>query len=168
VGFDQESVDLNAYLYAEKKYIVMLARAIGEKKTEEYYRRQLEPLKEQIRQRFYDDESGYFYDVRDDGSFVKVAGPEAWIILWAEIAGREQAGAVIRKIMDTACFNTYLPFPTLSAAHPGFDPEDGYWRGPVWIDQAWFALEGMKKYGYTDEYMLMKNKLLTRAEGLME
>jgi putative isomerase len=168
-AFDQESVDLNAYLYAEKKYISLLAGAVGRKETEKHYREQLEPLKEQIRQRFYDPENGYFYDYNTDKhKLVKVAGPEAWIVLWAGIADEKQAAGVVRKVMDTTCFNTFLPFPTLSAANPEFDPENGYWRGPVWLDQAYFALEGMKRYGYTDEYMLMKNKLLTHAEGLME
>ena len=168
-AFDQESVDLNAYLYAEKKYIALLAGVVGKKETEKHYRAKLEPLKKQIRQRFYDRESGYFYDYNTaTHKLVKVAGPEAWIVLWAGLADEQQAADVVLKIMDSTCFNTFLPFPTLSAANPEFDPENGYWRGPVWLDQAYFALQGMKKYGYAEEYELMKHKLLTHAEGLME
>jgi putative isomerase len=49
-------------------------------------------------------------------------------------------------LLDEDHFNTFVPFPTLDAAHPNFDPLDGYWRGPVWLDQVWFACNGLRNY----------------------
>lgn len=167
--FNQESVDLNAYLYAEKKYLIKLSEIDSKYELADKYRKQLLPLQLGIQERFYCSEEAYFFDIRTtDHSHVKVIGPEAWITLWAEVATPEQAREIVAKIMDSTHFNTYLPFPTLSASHPKFDPKNGYWRGPVWIDQAYFALEGMKKYGFIDEYNQMKEKLFRNAADLLK
>ncbi len=168
-SLNQESVDLNSYLYAEKRYLIELAKITGQLDLADKFEKQLQSLQHKIQEVFYNKEHAYFFDKRTtDQSHITVIGPEAWITLWAEVASEEQAKGVVAKIMDSDHFNSYLPFPTLSVSHPEFDPEKGYWRGPVWIDQAYFALEGMKNYGYEKEYEQLKEKLLIHAEGLLE
>jgi putative isomerase len=167
-SLNQESIDLNSYLYAEKKYLIKLAKITEQIEIVDEFEKQLPILKYQMQKVFYNTDHGYFFDIRTaDQSHIEVVGPEAWIALWAEVATPEQAREIVSKIMDSTHFNTYLPFPSLSASHTEFDPENGYWRGPVWIDQAYFALEGMKKYGFVDEYNQMKEKLFRNAAGLL-
>jgi putative isomerase len=67
--------------------------------------------------------------------------------------------------MDPHMFNTVMPFPTVSADNPRYSP-DKYWRGPVWLDQAYFAIEGLRRYGFADDAGYMARKLLYAAEGL--
>ncbi len=168
-SFNQESVDLNAYLCAEKKFLSALAKVLHEDNLAEKFEKEMPPLKSKLQNNFYDAQSKYFYDYNFKAdSLIKVVGTEAWTVLWAGAATKEQAKKVVEKIMSTAHFNTYLPFPTISASNPNFDPENGYWRGLVWIDQAYFALTGMRKYGYTKEAQQMQNKLLHNAQGLFE
>ncbi len=168
-SLDQESVDLNAYLYAEKMFLTELLKIDDQTALVSDFESQLVQLKKAIQNDFYDDETGYFYDINTEGnSKIKVIGPEAWICLWSLTATDEQAKMVARKIMDPQHFNTHVPFPTLSASHPGFDPQNGYWRGPVWIDQAYFALIGMKSYGFTEEADRLKEKLFQNAEGMLD
>lgn len=167
-SFEQESVDLNSYLYAEKNYLSQLSQILGQQKLQAQYESEAIVLQEQIRSNFYNKKYRYFFDINtSDGSFVEVVGPEAWICLWSGAATDNQAKNIVAKIMDTTHFNTYLPFPTLSASHPEFNPEQGYWRGPVWLDQAYFALEGMKNYGYQQEYSELIEKIYIHAEGLL-
>jgi len=164
-SMDQESVDLNSYLFAEKHYLKNMAELLGMAEDVEKYKSEAAQLKKQIQTLMYDPDDGYFYDIRlEDGSFVKVKGPEGWIPLWAGIASRDQAEAVIEKIMDSNIFYTKIPFPTLDASHPEFNPEKGYWRGPVWMDQAYFALMGMKKYGYENEVLKLTSKLFNEIQ----
>ena len=40
---------------------------------------------------------------------------------------------------DTAMFSTYIPFPTIAADTPKYNPR-GYWRGPIWLDPTYFAI----------------------------
>ena len=164
-SMDQESVDLNSYLFAEKHYLKNMAELLGMDEDVKKYKSEAIQLKKQIQTLMYDPDDGYFYDIRlEDGSFVKVKGPEGWIPLWAGIASRDQAEAVIKKLMDPNIFNTKIPFPTLDASHSEFNPEKGYWRGPVWMDQAYFALMGMKKYGYENEVLKLTSKLFNEIQ----
>ena len=164
-SMDQESVDLNSYLFAEKHYLKNMAELLGMDEDVEKYKSEAIQLKKQIQTLMYDPDDGYFYDIRlEDGSFVKVKGPEGWIPLWAGVALQTQADAVIEKILNPRIFNTRIPFPTLDASHPEFNPEKGYWRGPVWMDQAYFALMGMKKYGYENEVLKLTSKIFNEIQ----
>ena len=164
-SMDQESVDLNSYLFAEKHYLKNMAELLGMDEDVEKYKSEAIQLKKQIQTLMYDPDDGYFYDIRlEDGSFVKVKGPEGWIPLWAGVALQTQADAVIEKILNPRIFNTKIPFPTLDASHSEFNPEKGYWRGPVWMDQAYFALMGMKKYGFENEVLKLTSKLFNEIQ----
>ncbi len=95
----------------------------------------------------FDKETGYFYDLQidsKDSSKDKLLvnrgkGTEGFIPLWANLASKEEA--------------KYNP--------------DKYWRGPVWLDQALFGVEGLQNYGYTKEARDMAYKLFNNTEGLL-
>ena len=42
-----------------------------------------------------------------------------------------------------------LEGPTVAYEEPSFDPV-GYWRGRTWVNMAYFALRGLKWYGYDE------------------
>ena len=166
-SMNQESVDLNAYLYAEKKYLALICGQIGQEQAEKKYLSDAEILKTKVQETFYDEESGWFYDVNIDSKEpILVQSPEGWIPLWAEIATAEQAAAVHQILLDENKFSTRIPFPTLAADHPKFSPEKGYWRGPVWLDQAYFAIEGLKNYGFSADAARYSQQLMDNVKGL--
>ncbi len=168
-SLDQESVDLNTYLCAEKRCLASLADAIDRRDEAAAWRREADRLQRAVAERFFDPAAGYFRDRRlGDGGFVAADGAEGWIPLWAGAASPAQAAAVARALADPARFATHVPFPTLSAGQPGFDPAGGYWRGPVWLDQAGFALEGLRRYGFQDQADAQFDQLLRNAEDLLE
>jgi putative isomerase len=150
-SINQESVDLNSYLYAEKLYLADIAGVLKQREEAVSWRKDAEVLKERIRHTMFDTETGYFYDTRIGGGPVRVQGPEGWAPLWTGAASQEEA-TTVRKILDNpAKFASQLPFPTLAADNPHFDPTKGYWRGPVWLDQAYFAISGLKAYGFEED-----------------
>ncbi len=166
-SIDQESVDLNAYLYQEKLYIERIAKVLGEDDVAEKYRNEAQVLKENIRSKMFCEEDGFFYDIElKSHKKIRIQGPEGWAALYNNVASEEQAKEVIKVILDPKRFNTPMPFPTLSAAHEKFNPQRGYWRGPVWLDQAYFAIEGMNNYGHVTEAKMMAEKMVESAEGL--
>lgn len=166
-SLDQASVDLNAYLYAEKLYLADLAAVAGEPRDRATLLSEAGQLKSRIRDRMFDRDAGYFFDISlRDGKPVKVYGPEGWIPLWAGVATPEQAKRVTTVMLDPKRFATRLPFPTLDASHPKFSPIKGYWRGPVWMDQAWFAVEALDRSGYAAQGQVMRRRLLDNAVGL--
>lgn len=160
-SMDQESVDLNAYLALEckllKKFAVLLNVAFD---GPDY--------SDKVADYFFDKQVNFFFDRRlKDGSFIEEPGCEAYTPLWTQIATQSQVDSMLPMLQDTAKFSTYIPFPTIAADNPKYNPR-GYWRGPIWLDQTYFAIRGLRNYGYqklADEYTL---QVFDRLSGLKE
>lgn len=168
-SFNQESVDLNAYLVADQRYLAAIARVLGHPDDARRYEARAAYVERYLRQHMFDPATGWFYDI-DLATKQPLVGRgraiEGVIPLWAGIADTRQASAVRAKLIDPAEFATYVPFPTVSQTSPYFDPFD-YWRGPVWLDQVYFALEGLKRYGYARDARTQLTNLLEHAPGLL-
>ncbi len=168
-SMNRESVDLNAYLFAEKQYLAKIETRLGNTVKSEQYAKDALRLQQQIQTIFYDENTGWFYDIDlDTKQQLKILGAEGWIPLWTKAATSEQAAKARLTMIDTTKFATYIPFPTLAADHPKFKPNRGYWRGPIWLDQAYFAIKGLKNYGYQEDAKRFTRHLLERLEGLQQ
>ncbi len=168
-SLNQESVDLNAYLYAEKKYLALLAKISKKEDDRAIFLKEAEQLKAMIQQQFYDKKEGWFYDTSIDGEkFIKGEGSEGWTPLWAKVASQKQAEKVKNKMMNPAKFYTKVPFQTMSADHEKFNPLKGYWRGPNWLDQAYFGVKGLHNYGFINEANKATKQILEGANGVLE
>ena len=166
-SMNRESVDLNAYLFAEKKFLSKIAKVLKKVSDSNRYNEQAALLKLQIQMTFYDEQTGWFYDIDlETKKQLKAYGAEGWIPLWANAATKEQAQKAMQIMTDSTKFATYIPFPTLSANHPEFDANKSYWRGPVWIDQAYFAINGLRNCGFEEEATMFTNQLFNNLEGL--
>lgn len=160
-SFDQESIDLNGYLALEYKLLKKFAALIGQPFEEKDYIAD-------VANYFFDEEKGFFFDRRlSDGSFVREEGCEAYIPFWTGIATPKQMERALTLFTDTAKFATYIPFPTVAADNPKFMPK-GYWRGPIWLDQTYFGIKGLRNYGHNqlaDEYT---RQVFDRLQGLKD
>ena len=166
-SMNRESVDLNAYLCEEKRYLALITKELSLSAKSDQYQEEYNRLKEDIQTTFWNEEMGWFCDLSlETKEPLQIYGAEGWIPLWTNLAKPEQAAAVAQTMLDTTKFATYIPFPTLAADHPKFKPNRGYWRGPVWLDQAYFAITALRNYGYDDEALQFSKNLFDRLEGL--
>lgn len=166
-SLNQESVDLNSFLYLEKLFLARISEVLQNNDSVKFLA-DAAIIKEEINRLLFDKETGFYYDIKlDNKQKIMVMGSEGWEPLWVGVASPSQAAAVLRTIADTTLFNTYLPFPTCAANNKKFDPEKGYWRGPVWIDQAAFAIEGMRKNKFNKQADQMFEALTNHAEGML-
>ncbi len=167
-SINQESVDLNAYLYAEKNYLAELATLLQKIEDAQKFTKEATVLKRKIQTQFYDVNDGWFYDTTLDGkTFIKGEGSEGWTALWAKAASQEQAEAVKEKMMNPKKFFTKVPFQTMSADHEKFNPLKGYWRGPNWLDQAYFGVKSLRNYGFNEDADKATIQILKGAEGVL-
>lgn len=158
-SFDQESIDLNAYLAMEYQLLKKFAAIINQPFNEPDYTAD-------VANYFFDKEAGFFFDRRlSDGSFVREEGCEAYTPFWTGIATPEQMERAMPLFTDTAKFATYIPFPTVAADNPKFMPK-GYWRGPIWLDQTYFAIKGLRNYGYHQLANECTRQVFDRLQGL--
>lgn len=158
-SFNQESVDLNAYLAYECKLLKKFAQVTGNKFDGPDF-------SDKVADYFFNEEMGFFCDRKlPDGKFVQEAACEGYTPFWTGIASQQQMDRALVLLTDTAKFSTYIPFPTAAADNPKCSP-DGYWRGPIWLDQTYQAIKGLRNYGYTglaDKYTM---QVFDRCEGL--
>jgi len=165
-SMNQESVDLNSYLYREKRALHSLAVALGEHADATRWAAEAALLGERIRSAMYDEDTGWFYDIDiATGDIIPVQGPEGWVPLWAGLATEDQAARLRTTMLDTTKFRTHVPFPTVARDHPEFS--EGYWRGLVWLDQVYFAIEGLRSYGYHDDAEALTRQVFSNLEGAM-
>ncbi len=167
-SMNQENICLNSFLYAEKGYLAKMAQMLGKNELADKLAQEAKALKEHIQTKMFDPETGFFYDTRiGTGEFIKVMGAECWLPLWAGIATPEQARQVLDKMLDPTKFNSTVPLGTLEISHLRFRPTRGYWRGPVWIDQVYFGVMGLRKYGFDKEADMFVRKYIANAQGLL-
>ncbi|ADD42413.1 MGH1-like glycoside hydrolase domain-containing protein [Stackebrandtia nassauensis] len=168
VGYsiNQESVDLNAYLYQEKRILADIAEALHRPGDADTLNRDAKRIRGYVREHMYTD--GFFYDADIDTKTPvhRGKGIEGAIPLWTGVASKTQAASVRDALMDPDMFRTKVPLPTASRDNPDFSPTE-YWRGPVWLDQAYFAIGGLHRYGFHAQARQLTDELITNADGMV-
>jgi putative isomerase len=167
-SINQESVDLNAYLYAEKLFLSSIAQQLDRKADSCRFINEAEHIKSFIQNYMFDEKTGFYYDIDIKSKRPLVErgkAVEGLIPLWTEAASQYQAKMLKQHIFSENEFNTKVPFPTASKDNSRYNAEK-YWRGPVWLDQAYFAIEGLNNYGYKEEAKALAKKLVDNAEGV--
>ncbi|MGN1236102.1 MAG: MGH1-like glycoside hydrolase domain-containing protein, partial [Bacteroidaceae bacterium] len=150
-SFDQESIELNSYLCAEKFYLAYLMDVVGEKEKAAQYREAGRLLRKKIQENFFDDETGFFYDRKlGSGELVKVMDISGWIPLLTQVATPTQATAVKDNMLNPEYFGSYFPFSSLNHKHPMYQPDKGYFRGQTWMNYTYFGIRGFKNYGFSE------------------
>ena len=174
----QESVDQASYMYSDNQYLAEMSDLLGKPEEAKDFRAKADILSDYINTCMFDTVTGFFYDIRIEDELLpngcagkpiveRGKGPEGWSPLFNGAATQENADAVVKVMKDTEEFNTYIPLGTAALSNPAFGP-DIYWRGRVWIDQFYFGLKGMEKYGYKEDAVKMARAFFDNADGLIQ
>lgn len=172
----QESVDQASYMVSDNHYLAEMATLLGKTQEAKRYQALATKLTDYINTCMFDANTQYFYDVRIEDKPLangcagkpiveRGKGPEGWSPLFNGAATQSHADAVVKVMLDPKEFNTFVPLGTAALTNPAFGP-DIYWRGRVWVDQFWFGLKGMARYGYRDEALKMADTFFNHAKGL--
>jgi putative isomerase len=172
----QESVDQASYMYSDNHYLAQMASLLGKEQEASRYRQLADKLATYINTCMFDAKSGFYYDIRIEDTPLangcagkpiveRGKGPEGWSPLFNGAATQEHADAVVKVMLDPKTFNTYVPLGTAALTNPAFGP-DIYWRGRVWVDQFWFGLKGMERYGYREQAQTLAENFFKHAKGL--
>lgn len=175
VGYtlNQESVDLNAYLYAEKCYLNAMAEMLGKTEEAAQYEAEAEQVRNYVNENMFDVETGFYYDLQtnEDGSVKKLLvnrskGTEGWIPLWANMAMPAQAEAVIDNMLDETSSIPQCPSPPQqgiiqnTARPPIGEARSG------WIRRC-LRWKPMHNYGRGEEAVESAYRLFDNAKGLL-
>ncbi|HAV1813440.1 TPA: alpha-glucosidase, partial [Enterobacter hormaechei subsp. steigerwaltii] len=172
----QESVDQASYMYSDNHYLAQMASLLGKEHEASHYRQLADKLATYINTCMFDAKSGFYYDLRIEDKPLangcagkpiveRGKGPEGWSPLFNGAATQEHADAVVKVMLDPKEFNTWVPLGTAALTNPAFGA-DIYWRGRVWVDQFWFGLKGMERYGYREQAQTLAETFFKHAKGL--
>lgn len=148
-------VDLNCYMILFYRSMTKMAQYLGKPGTPWQEKEQkLEKLTEEM---LFDDQRGCYADRnRKTGEFCKVLSPASFMPLFVGTASPERAQAMDVLARDTKGF--YPGMPTVTYGCPAYCTD--YWRGPTWLNVAYFAVKGLLDYGFTQTAVEIREFLL--------
>ncbi|MFC3032424.1 alpha-glucosidase [Pseudoalteromonas fenneropenaei] len=179
VGYSllQESVDQASYMVSDNRLLAAMAEILGNQADAAHFKHAAQKLSDYINRCMFDKSSGFYYDIEIAATplangcagrplTARGKGPEGWSPLFNQVASAEQAAQVRKVMLSEQEFNTPVPFPTAALSSPAFGPNI-YWRGRVWLDQFYFAVVGLRHYGYEQDANKLIGKLFKHADGLL-
>lgn len=144
--YDLWAIDLNCFMHDYYCAMSFLANELGLEDEMRTWKSKAEKLAELINAKLWDDENKCYVDVnRFTGEKSTVLTPASFMPLYSKIAPAEYAEHMNLIARDENKF--YKGMPTVAYDNPGYE-HDGYWRGPTWLNVAYFAAKGLANYGF--------------------
>ncbi|MES2694761.1 MAG: trehalase family glycosidase [Verrucomicrobiota bacterium] len=139
------AVDACSHLYQLYDFAARWSRRLEE--PAEAWERKAETLRQFIREKLWDEKTGFFYDA---WAMAEPAGrPLAFEGMWPLVVGAatpEQARRVIDEhLLNPKEFFTPHPIATVALGDPKFELR--MWRGPTWNCMSYWAARGLMRYG---------------------
>ncbi|MFA6134811.1 MAG: trehalase family glycosidase [Phycisphaerae bacterium] len=142
------AIDLNCYMVTAYRALAYMAERAGRHGDIPRWQAAEAELTKQINDRLWNESAGTYADrFRDDGTFSDVLTPASFMPLYTRIAPPERAAKMAALAADPTKFHPGMP--SVAYDNPEYR-SDFYWRGPTWLNLAYFALKGLKFYGYDD------------------
>lgn len=146
-------VDLNCFMVMTYRSLAKIAKELGFDDNE--WQAKEKELTQNIEKHLWNEQLNAYTDY----DFVKntssdVLSPASFMPLFIEIASKERA-----EYMNTVAQEHFLPgMPTVAYDNPCYSTD--YWRGPCWLNVAYFAAKGLKDYGFTETAKTVKSTIL--------
>lgn len=137
------AIDLNCYMVMFYRSLSFMADKLGKMNEKEKWDIEAEKLSKLINSVMWNKKNEYYSDVnRFTNENSDVLTPASFMPLYIGIATDEQAEFMNKIAIDK--FGNKMP--TVSFDNPNYSND--YWRGPTWLNVAYFAAKGLKKYGF--------------------
>lgn len=101
-----------------------------------------------IKQKMWNKDQSFFYDVYADGSQADFMGIGAFWALWTDLLSKEELSSFVSHLSDEKSFYRHHPVPSTPANHEKYQAEGRYWQGGVWAPTNYMILTGLMNKGY--------------------
>jgi len=139
-------IDLNCYIYMMYVSMSKMAVILNLQNDAIHYQSRADDIADKIECRLWNEEQKCYmdYDFKKK-CFTNVITPASFMPLFAGFADKLRA-----KDMASIAMEHFNPgWPSVSHKAHQFN-EKSYWRGRCWLNIAYFALKGLKNYGFTE------------------
>lgn len=102
-------------------------------------------------QKCWDEQEGYFYS-RDfiTHELLRIPTISSLLPLYSGTISKEQAMRIVDCMKDRKSFGLNHPVPSVPM-NSNYFQEKRYWQGPTWINTNWLLIDGLRRYGFSDE-----------------
>lgn len=150
-------IDLNSYMVTFYDAMSFLAAELHNNEAEKWQSRR-KALAENINKKLWSDKCGAYVDTdRYTGEPTDILSPASFTPLFARCAQQDKAEAMAKLAADELIF--FPGMPTVSYNNPEYQP-DVFWRGPTWLNMAYFAAKGLKYYEFDDTANAIRENIL--------
>lgn len=167
-NFIIEDLAFNAILIRANQHLKDIAEEINEvipPPTITYMNKATKALNE-----LWDEETGMYYPrqfiTRD---LIKIPTIATLLPLYAGSITKEKAKHLVQLMEDENFFGANYPVPSVPMNSPYFNHR-AYWQGPTWINTNWLIIDGLERYGFSDEAQKLKSRTidLVQKSGFSE
>lgn len=156
------TVDLNAYMIMFYDVLLSMANMLSFEDDIGVWEEKRNLLAAAINRRLWCVEKNCYLDRdRFTGEFSSVLSSASFTLLFAGCADADKAGRMAENAKNYDLF--YPTMPSVAFNDPTFDSAR-FWRGPVWYNHAFFAIEGLRRYGFADLANEIRETLLRFAD----
>ena len=158
-----KSVDGSTAVYLLRTVLAESARALGKNEEAAQFTSRAETTARSIKDKMWDERSGFFYDLSMDGARRSQKSPAGFLPLMGGLVSRERVARLAEHLHNPREFASPAPVPSTSMDDPDFDPRTWGWNGPSWIPSNWLLMESLARAGMTDD----SNRIMQRMEDMM-
>lgn len=158
ISDELDALDLTCQVANEIYYLQLMAKELGLMEQAKTWNQKFEKIKTLVNTYMWDKQDQFYYHVAmSDNSFIfegeslKRKEIIGFLPMWAHLASKEQAKALVNHLTNEKSFWRMYGVPTLAADDPHYTPfVDGCcrWNGPIWLLWDYMVFKGLQNYGY--------------------
>lgn len=153
-------IDLNCFMIMTYRSLGFMANELHDFERVNEWNNKAKELEGLVNERLWNEKNKAYTDTnRYNGKKSEVLTPASFMPLYIGIAPKEYAECMKDHAENKDEF--YPGMPTVTYNNPEYSRD--YWRGPVWLNVAYFAAKGLKDYGF-DVAEDIKRKILHMVE----
>lgn len=156
--YNYYAIDLNCYMVTMYRALCKMSFALNDENI--IWRQREDELVANIENRLWDEQNGIYNDYNfTTDEFGKVLTPACFMPLYINTASKDRA-----KRLHEVAKEHFLPgMPTVAFDDKNYSLD--YWRGPCWLNLAYFAAKGLKNYGYDQIADEIKDEILSWVQN---
>jgi len=143
-------IDATLQAILSAKILVRIANTVSRFDDNPLLQAEIDNLTRIVKETMWSEEDAFFYDRHPLGQLTGVKHIGSYWALFSEILLDFDEEKFIAHLSNPMEFNRLHRIPALSADHPSFDPNGGYWSGGVWAPTNYMVLKGLETCGYAD------------------
>lgn len=152
------SIDLNSYMVSFYHAMKYIAIRIGNNSEANIYHIKSKDLVAKINAQLYDSSKGCYQDYNKIlKKFTNHISPASFMPLYFGFSTTEQSVKLHNIASDNRYF--YPGIPTIAYNDNKYQSHR-YWRGPCWLNTAYFTIRGLYNYGYRNTANEMSSKII--------